>query len=210
MTKSKKRISEYGEVFTSEREVKAMLNLVGHETKRIDARFFEPACGDGNFLIDVLRRKLKIVEEQYSKNQSDFEKYSFLAVTSIYGVDILEDNVEACRLRLLKHFEKTYLGLYTKINEELLIAISFVLSLNIAYGNALTLKLPNSEKPVVFSEWSFTTRNLVKRTDYTLSNLLAYQPFEEESLFSDMGDKAFIPHALKKHKLVNFLNVHRA
>ena len=210
MTKSKKRISEYGEVFTSEREVKAMLNLVGHETKRIDARFFEPACGDGNFLIDVLRRKLKIVEEQYSKNQSDFEKYSFLAVTSIYGVDILEDNVEACRLRLLKHFEKTYLGLYTKINEELLIAISFVLSLNIAYGNALTLKLPNSEKPVVFSEWSFTTRNLVKRTDYTLSNLLAYQPFEEESLFSDMGDKAFIPHALKKHKLVNFLNVHHA
>ena len=210
MTKSKKRISEYGEVFTSEREVKAMLNLVGHETKRIDSRFFEPACGDGNFLIDVLRRKLKIVKERYSKNQSDFEKYSFLAVSSIYGVDILEDNVEACRLRLLKYFEKIYLGLYTKINEELLIAINFVLSLNIAYGNALTLKLPNSEKPVVFSEWSFTTRNLVKRTDYTLSNLLAYQPFEEESLFSEIGDKAFIPHALKKHKLVNFLDVYHA
>ena len=210
MIKSKKRISEYGEVFTSEREVKAMLNLVEHETQRIDSRFFEPACGDGNFLIDVLKRKLKMVEVRYSKNQSDFEKYSFLAVSSIYGLDLLEDNVEACRLRLLKYFEEIYVGLYTKINEELLKAINFVLSLNIAYGNALTLKLPNSDKPVVFSEWSFATRNLVKRTDYTLSNLLAYQPFEEKSLFSDMGDKAFIPHALKKHKLVNFLGVHHA
>ena len=92
-----------------------------------------------------------MVKKLYSKNQSDFEKYSFLAVSSIYGVDILEDNVEACRLRLLKHFEEIYLGLYTKISEKLLNSINFVLSLNIAYGNALTLKLPNSDKPVVFS-----------------------------------------------------------
>ena len=118
MIKTKKRISKYGEVFTSEREVQAMLNLVEHETQRIDAKFFEPACGNGNFLIEVLRCKLKIVRDRYSKIQSDYEKYSILAFSNIYGIDILEDNVIACRQRLFKQFEKIYRGLFAKINDD--------------------------------------------------------------------------------------------
>lgn len=208
MIKSKERISQYGEVFTSELEVQAMLDLVQHETQRIDSRFLEPACGDGNFLAEVLKRKLDIVKARYSKVQSDFERNAFLAVSSIYGVDILQDNAEACRQRLFQCLEVCYSGLFKKINEDFLNAIRFVLSLNILHGDALSLELPNSKEPIVFPEWSFATGNLVKRTDYTLSNLLAYQPFEETSLFSDLGDTAFIPHALKKHKLVNYLEVH--
>ena len=92
MVKSKERISKYGEVFTSKNEVNAMLDMLKHETQRIDSRFFEPACGDGNFLIEIINRKLKIVKECYSKIQLDFEKYTFIATSSIYGVDILEDN----------------------------------------------------------------------------------------------------------------------
>ncbi len=95
--KSKKRVSDHGEVFTNEREVNAMLDLVKHETERIDSRFLEPACGNGNFLAEVLKRKLKIVDERYNTNQSDWERYAVIAVSSIYGVEILEDNAQECK-----------------------------------------------------------------------------------------------------------------
>lgn len=90
--KSKERVTEHGEVFTNEREVNAMLDLVKDETERIESRFLGPACGDGNFLIEILRRKLAVVKRQYGRSRSDYEKYSILALSSIYGVDILEDN----------------------------------------------------------------------------------------------------------------------
>ena len=207
MTKSKERISKYGEVFTSKNEVKAMLNLVKHETKRIDSRFFEPACGDGNFLVEVLYSKLQIVKERYSNIQTDFEKYAFIAASSIYGVDILEDNVNECRRRLYLKIEQLYLYCFKETNENFLKSIKYVLSKNILYGNALTLKNPDIDKPIVFAEWCFTRGNKVKRTDYTLANLLAYQPFEEDTLFSDLGEKAFIPIALDKYPEINFMNV---
>lgn len=95
--KSKKRVSDHGEVFTNEREVNAMLDLVKNETERIDSRFLEPACGNGNFLAEVLKRKLKIVDERYNTNQSDWERYAVIAVSSIYGVEILEDNAQECK-----------------------------------------------------------------------------------------------------------------
>ena len=90
--KSKQRVADHGEVFTSEREVNAMLDLVKQETERIDSRFLEPACGNGNFLVEVLRRKLDQVDKRYSRSQSEWERYAIIAVSSIYGVDILEDN----------------------------------------------------------------------------------------------------------------------
>ena len=98
--RSKKRVTDHGEVFTNDREVNAMLDLVKHETERIDARFLEPACGNGNFLAEVLRRKLNVVEQRYSKSQIEWERYAVIAVSSIYGVDILEDNTQECRERL--------------------------------------------------------------------------------------------------------------
>ena len=110
--KSKKRVSDHGEVFTNEREVNAMLDLVKHETERIDSRFLEPACGNGNFLAEVLKRKLKIVDERYNTNQSDWERYAVIAVSSIYGVEILEDNTQECRERLFDIFDKQYTLLY--------------------------------------------------------------------------------------------------
>ena len=101
LIKSKKRVADHGEVFTNNREVNAMLDLVKHETERIDSRFLEPACGNGNFLAEVLSRKLKVVNRRYGKNQMEWERYAILAVSSIYGVDILEDNATECRERLL-------------------------------------------------------------------------------------------------------------
>ena len=103
--KSKTRVRDKGEVFTNEREVNAMLDLVKQETERIDSRFLEPACGKGAFLTEILKRKLKVVRDRYSKSQIEYERYAFLAVTSIYGIDILQDNVTDCIKILLKYFK---------------------------------------------------------------------------------------------------------
>lgn len=100
-TKSRQRVRDHGEVFTNEREVKAMCDLVKDETERIDSRFLEPACGDGNFLAEILTRKLEIVKRKYKKSSLDYEKNAVLAASSIYGVDILIDNVIACREKIL-------------------------------------------------------------------------------------------------------------
>ncbi|MBU0760370.1 MAG: SAM-dependent DNA methyltransferase, partial [Nanoarchaeota archaeon] len=106
--KHRKRVTDHGEVFTHEREVNAMLDLVKQETERLDSRFLEPACGNGNFLAEVLNRKLKILKERYSKSQHDYERYSVVVISSIYGIDILEDNVEECRNRLFVIFLEKY------------------------------------------------------------------------------------------------------
>ena len=109
--KSKKRVADHGEVFTAEREVNAMLDLVKNETERIDSRFLEPACGDGNFLVEILRRKLEIVEKEHKptgkisgQRYEDYERNAIKAIMSIYGVDLLQDNVIACRERLFNVF----------------------------------------------------------------------------------------------------------
>jgi len=208
MTKSKDRIADYGEVFTSEREVEAMLDLVEHETWRIDARFFEPACGDGNFLSPILARKMARVKERYAKSQLDFERNTFLAVSAVYGIDILEDNVGECRKRLYNLVDDMYSNLFKKVNkQEFLYVIQFVLSKNILHGDALTLTNVTTGKPIVFAEWCFVGGSRVVRTDYTLNNLLAYQPFDGASLFSDLGDEAFIPHPHQKFQPRHFLEV---
>lgn len=104
--KSRERVAEHGEVFTAEREVNAMLDLVKQETERVDSRFLEPACGDGNFVAEILRRKLEAAKKRAIPPRKkkplplEFEKQSVTAVASIYGVDLLIDNVIACRQRL--------------------------------------------------------------------------------------------------------------
>ena len=103
--KSKQRVAEHGEVFTAEREVNAMLDLVKPECLRPDSRFLEPACGDGNFLSAILERKLKEIRRKYKSSVRDYEYYSVIAIGSLYGVDIMQDNVEICRQRLFKIWE---------------------------------------------------------------------------------------------------------
>ena len=104
--KSKARVADHGEVFTAKREVDAMLDLVKQETERVDSRFLEPACGDGNFVAEILRRKLVAAKKRAIPPRKkkplplEFEKQSVIAVASIYGVDLMMDNVNACRRRL--------------------------------------------------------------------------------------------------------------
>lgn len=135
--KSKERVAAHGEVFTSDREVNAMLDLVKDETERIDSRFLEPACGDGNFLAEILRRKLAIVNNRYGKSLPDYEKFSILALMNIYGVDILEDNTEECRRRLYKIWEDEYMiKAKNNMDESLNNVANYILSKNILCGDS--------------------------------------------------------------------------
>ena len=176
--KSKERVSERGEVFTAEREVKAMCDLVKDECERIDSRFLEPACGDGNFLAEILRRKLEVVKKQYKKSTYEYEQNSVLAVTSIYGVDIMMDNVLACRERMFEIWNKAYTANCKKdANDETREAVKFILSLNIVLGNALSMmcvdeKQEDTDEPIIFPEWSFVFGAQLKRRDYRFDVLL--------------------------------------
>ena len=125
-------MANYGEVLTGKREVNAMLNLVKQETEQIDSRFFEPACGTDNFLTEILERKLRVVEDRYGKSQLDYERYTILAVSSIYGIDILEDNVKQCRYRLYGIFEWNYARLFKdRARNKCREAVRFILECNI-------------------------------------------------------------------------------
>lgn len=204
--KSKERVAEHGEVFTAEREVNAMLDLVKQETERIESRFLEPACGNGNFLAEVLSRKLKVVNDRYSKNQIEWERYAIIAVSSIYGVDILEDNAEECRVRLFKIFEETYKSLFKeKIKDECLRSITFLLNRNILWGDALDFTNPETKKPIVFSEWSAVNGSMLKRRDYVFKFLV--EKTHQFSLFNDEGEPAAIDEPVKDFPLVHFLKL---
>jgi hypothetical protein len=184
--KSKQRVNDHGEVYTAEREVNAMLNLVKQETERIDSRFLEPACGNGNFLAEILRRKLAVVKKRYGKNPADYERYAVVAITSIYGVDILPDNARECRERLYNLWDAEYINnCKDKTCDECRQAVQYVLEKNILCGDALTMK-QNDDTPIIFAEWSLVNGVMLKRRDFELAHLLAGQT---ENLQADLFGK---------------------
>lgn len=214
---SKKRVVEHGEVYTSKRIVNAMLDLVKQETENIDSRFLEPACGTGNFLVEILERKLSIVESRYKKSQIEYERYAVRAVSSLYGIDIRKDNVAECRERLFFIFNEHYGALYKKkVKKGCQRAVKYILSRNIIHGDALSLKtISKSPKPIVFSEWSFVKGSMIKRRDFAFHELLPRQKDREQSLFSepnlpecsDMGKAVFIPTPLKEYPVIHYMRI---
>ena len=218
LLQSKRRIAEYGEVLTPKHIVNAMLDLVKQETERIDSRFLEPACGTGNFLLEILERKLMVVERRYRKSQLEYERYAILAVSSIYGIELLEDNVQECRKRLFKVFDAAYTGLFrSKAKEQCREAARFILKRNIIHGDALTLKtVGENPQPIVFSEWSLVNGSLLKRRDFAFHELVNRDSGQELSIFtaalliSDIGEVVFIPEPIRDYPPVHFLEVAHA
>ena len=184
--KSKERVSQRGEVFTAEREVNAMLDLVENECLRPDSRFLEPACGDGNFLSAILKRKLTELRRKYKKSPRDYEKLSIVAIGSLYGVDIMNDNVEACRERLFSIWDAEYTDhCKSETSDEAREAAKFIIERNIINGNALTLMCVDAngndiQAPIVFSEWALINGTQMQRSDYTMADLLTYNDTSTE------------------------------
>ncbi len=209
---SKKRVADHGEVFTGKREVNVMLDLVKQETERIESRFLEPACGTGNFLAEVLERKLHVVETRYGKSQLEYERNAIVALSSLYGIDILEDNVMECRKRLSDIFDQKHTCLFKeKAKQECCHAARYILQKNIIWGDALDLKTADKHnKPIVFSEWSPVNGSMLKRRDFCFSHLLAHGKKTEDRsqlCFSDLGEDVFIPEPVKEYPLTHFLKV---
>lgn len=213
---SKKRVVDHGEVYTRTKEVNAMLDLVRQETERIESRFLEPACGTGNFLLEILKRKLTIVADRYKRSQLEFERYAVLAISSIYGIDILEDNIEVCRNRLFYLFDEKYRSLYQrKIKPACCETVRYILDRNIIHGDALTLKtVGENPQPIIFSEWSFAKGSMIKRRDFAFHQLIPEKESRQRTFFdtvplqkNDLGDEVFIPEPVREYPLIHFLRI---
>lgn len=182
--KSKHRVAQHGEVFTPAWLVEAMLDLVKGETERIDSRFLEPACGSGNFLVAILRRKLAAVEMKYGKSKFERQHYALLALMCLYGIELLEDNIAECRMNLLEIFAE-YLDL--EETAHLLRAASYVLSQNLIHGDALKMRTHDGQ-PITFAEWGYLGKGKYQRRDFRLDALTLSSTFSAEgSLFAHLG-----------------------
>lgn len=198
--KSKDRVADHGEVFTAEREVKAMCDLVAQECEKIDSTFLEPACGEGNFLTEILARKLETVKRRYGKSSYDYEYNAIIALSSIYGVDIMADNAEKCRERLFAQWDEAYTKTCKKdCCEEARAAARFILDRNIICGNALSFMQvdetqQDTDKPILFAEWSFLPDGkLIQRKDFRFDVLLKENKDDEnyEQNYSIFGEEVF-------------------
>lgn len=182
--KSKQRVADHGEVFTPNWMVEAMLDLVKDETERIDSRFLEPACGSGNFLVPVLRRKLAAVELKYGRTEFERRHYALFALMCIYGIELLSDNIAECRANLLQIFAE-YLDLDE--SDDLYRAASYVLFQNLIHGDALAMRTDDGE-PITFAEWGYLGKGKFQRRDFRLDTLSQSSAFSAEgSLFALLG-----------------------
>jgi hypothetical protein len=187
LVKSKQRVADHGEVFTPSWIVDDMLNLVENESNRIESRFLESACGEGNFLKTVLNRKLGTVRAKYGKSEFETRHYALLAVMSIYGIELLEDNIKECREALLAIYAK-FLGIDQESSWYK--AANKVLIVNVIQGDALTLTTTEG-KPMKFPEWGYLGSGKFQRRDFQFDALTQraaikgtlFEMFEEEQLF---------------------------
>lgn len=184
LVRSKKRVADHGEVFTPSWLVEDMLDLVKDETERIDSRFLEPACGSGNFLVQVLIRKLAAVERRYGKSEFDKRHQALHALMCIYGIELLEDNIAECREKMLIPLVE-----YLKLDEsdDLYRAAAYVLGVNIVQADALTMRTPTGGH-ITFAEWSYLGRGRFQRRDFRFETMTQRAAFSvEDTLFADVG-----------------------
>ena len=189
LVKSKQRVADHGEVFTPAWMVEDMLDLVKHESERIDSRVLEPACGSGNFLVPVLARKLVTVQLRHGK--SDFEKrhYALFALMCTYGIELLGDNAEECRDNLAEVFN-TFLGISS--DDPWARAARAVLAVNIVQGDALTMTVPSGQ-PITFPEWGYLGKGKFQRRDFRYDDLTQRASYEG-TLFGELDDDdLFVP-----------------
>ncbi|MHC2999809.1 restriction endonuclease subunit M [Microbacterium sp. HJ5] len=180
LVKSKQRVAEHGEVFTPAWMVEEMLNLVKAESERIDSRVLEPACGSGNFLIPVIKRKLVTVELRYGKSGFERRHHALLALMCIYGVELLADNAAECRANLVDVFA-SYLGL--EPGDTWYTAAERVLAANVVQGDALSMTtvgttLETHGHPIVFPEWGYLGKGKYQRRDFRYDSLTQRASFQ--------------------------------
>ncbi len=201
--KSRQRVAQHGEVFTKPREVNAMLDLVRDESFRLDSRFLEPACGDGNFLIEILRRKLSLLSSV--KSQTEWEFKSLIAVGSCYGIELLEDNTEACRLRLFTEVrEQVGKKNCTQGYEE---SLRNMLQKNIVCGDALTYRTADN-RPITFCEWTPIAGSMqLSRRDFQFDFLV--NQTHQYSLFDEQGEAQSFDEPVRTYPPLHYTQLYK-
>lgn len=165
--KSKSRVSDFGEVYTAKKQVTDMVDLVSSEVSIINTTILEPACGNGNFLAEILSRKQRTVTQHF-KERNELELHMLTAVSCIYGVDIQKDNVLECRERLYKQIIDYGHGWTTLFCKTL----QTILSRNIICGDTLSMTDHNGN-PLIISEWNIRSNGSVVRKDVLFSDMIA-------------------------------------
>jgi len=193
LIKSRQRVADHGEVFTPPWLVERMLDLVRGETERIDARFLEPACGSGNFLVPILQRKLAAVQAKSGASPFERQHTALLALMSCYGIELLADNIAECRANMLAVFAG---ALKLGKDDDTARAAAYVLSQNLVHGDALTL-LDHHGEPICVPEWGYLGKGKFQRRDFRLSVLTgtarvdagdSLDLFTQQQAFTPMAD----------------------
>lgn len=193
LVKSRQRVADHGEVFTPAWLVDDMLDLVRDESERIDSRFLEPACGAGNFLISVLRRKLTTVQARYAKSSFERRHQGLLALMCVYGIELLADNADECRGRLVQTFDEFVATDGENEHDRWHRAAVAVADANIIQGDALVLKTVSGD-PISFPEWSYLGKGRFQRRDFRFDSLTQMSSFGDDTLFGDLDKHdIFVP-----------------
>lgn len=218
--RSKQRVVDHGEVFTPPELVKAMLNLVAQECERIDSRFLEPACGHGNFLAEVLERRLALVTKRAGRAIMRWEQDALLGLACLYGIELLEDNAIECRDRLHGIFAAAYSQRFGfKARGAVLAAARITVTTNIVQGDALTMTTTGTGRrkpePLVLTEWSMLSGGKFKRRLYEYRELLRTEPEDAGPLFSapppkvtdEEGKPVFVTRAVSEMPAIHYLKL---
>lgn len=185
--KSKENVKDFGEVFTPDSIVNDMLDLVDNALKEenispeeyLAKTYLEPSCGDGQFLIRILDRKLASIVNNTAKE--NWELATLKALSTIYGVDIQSINVEQSKRRMMELLKTGTINTFdlpnkeirnfTKIElnwtPELERVIKYILDKNIVCGDSLCKDGQNEVRITEFV-WRGTE---VARKAYSLNNL---------------------------------------
>lgn len=217
---SRHNVTHFGEVFTPPNLVNDMLDLVAHECERIDSRFLEPACGNGNFLAEVLRRRLTAVDKKRRRAITLWEQDALLGLACLYGIELLYDNVNACRQRLLKIFENAYRGRFgSRYRQATVNAAGIIVRSNILQGNALAMTTVGdpgfSTHPLLFTEWSLLSGGFLKRRHFEFRKLVGAADGTVGELFdnstyaidADHGRTVFIEKPIRDLPLIHYLKL---
>ena len=181
-------------MFTPAWLVDDMLDLVKDESERIDSRFLEPACGSGNFLIPVLRRKLATVAARYAKSSFERRHQGLLGLMCVYGIELLADNAAECREGLVATFDEFVATDGENEYGRWHLAAEAVVAVNVVQGDALAMATSSGE-PITFPEWGYLGKGKYQRRDFRFDVLAQMSSFSEDTLFGGDtgGHDIFVP-----------------
>lgn len=222
LIKSSHRVKNHGEVFTPKNIVNLILEQpeIFEKVKDISATFLEPSAGEGAFIVEIIRKRIEICNK-ISETQKEFDFNCLLALSTIYGIELLEDNMEMLVMNAYSIFSECYhkYAYDNKyiINSKVLKSARVIIQANMQQGD--TLKYINSEgNPIIFSEWQVQKNKKIKRIEFTFESIInngkpleSVTPSVEQLDLFDLFDDETNQSSNKKieYKIVNFEEVYK-